>query len=110
MDGARLDARAGDHLLGGTARAVARQGRHGLAVPTATTLLLASVPNEVPGVASGAFTAVRQAGAAVGVAAHGALMAADPVAGLRVALAVSIALLLGAWIVATARLRQHGVG
>lgn len=82
----------------------------GLAVPTVTALLLASVPSEVSGAASGAFTAVRQAGAAVGVAAHGALMATDPVAGLRVALAVSVALLLGASALAAARLRQHGVG
>lgn len=86
------------------AQSVARVGI-GLAVPTVTALLLASVPQEVSGVASGAFTAVGQAGAAVGVAAHGALMAADPAAGLRVALVVSAALLLGAWIVAAARLR-----
>ncbi len=79
----------------------------GLAVPTMTTLLLASVPDEVSGVASGAFTTVRKAGAAVGVAAYGALMAADPLAGLRVSLAVSATLLLAAAAVASARLRQR---
>ena len=87
------------------AQLVARVGI-GLAVPTVTALLLASVPREVSGVASGAFTAVRQAGAEVGVAAHGALMAADPVVGLRVALAISAVLLLAASAAAAARLRR----
>ena len=87
------------------AQLVARVGI-GLAVPTVTALLLTSVPQEVSGVASGAFTALRQAGTAVGVAVHGVLMAADPVAGLRVALAISAVLLLATAAAAAARLRQ----
>ncbi len=42
----------------------------------------------------------------MGVAVHGVLMAADPVAGLRVALAISAVLLLAAAAAAAARLRQ----
>jgi DHA2 family methylenomycin A resistance protein-like MFS transporter len=82
----------------------------GLIVPMATTLLLASVPQEVSGVASGAFAAIRQAGSAVGVATYGALMAAEPVAGLRVALVISMAMLLVALAVSAASFRRHRQG
>ncbi|MGE0717805.1 MAG: MFS transporter [Alphaproteobacteria bacterium] len=89
------------------AQIVARLGI-GMAVPTATTLLLASVPPAFAGAASGAFTAFRQAGAAMGVATFAALTAADRVAGLRSALAISAALLAAAALAASGGLRRKG--
>ena len=79
----------------------------GLAVPTATMLLLAAAPPDASGVASGAFTAVRQAGAAIGVATYGILMATDIVGGLRLSLAISAALLATALVLAVAGFRQR---
>jgi MFS transporter, DHA2 family, methylenomycin A resistance protein len=66
----------------------------GLVVPAITAGTLAAVPSAQSGVASGALNAVRQTGGALGVATFGALMAADMVQGVRVALAISGLILL----------------
>jgi DHA2 family methylenomycin A resistance protein-like MFS transporter len=61
----------------------------GLVVPAITTGMLAAVPSARTGVASGALNAIRQTGGAVGVAVFGALMAADIVPGVRIAMVVA---------------------
>jgi len=61
----------------------------GLVVPAITTGILAAVPSARTGVASGALNAIRQTGGAVGVAVFGALMAADIVRGVRIAMVVA---------------------
>ena len=65
----------------------------GLAVPPMTAALLATVPRARAGSASGLLNAMRQAGAAFGVALFGALMRGDMVTGLRIAVTVSAGLL-----------------
>ena len=65
----------------------------GLAVPPMTAALLATVPRSRSGSASGLLNAIRQAGAAIGVALFGALIRADMVNGLRVAVAVAAGVL-----------------
>jgi DHA2 family methylenomycin A resistance protein-like MFS transporter len=65
----------------------------GLAVPPMTTALLATVPRSRSGSASGLLNAIRQAGAAIGVALFGALIRGDMIAGLRVAVLLSAGLL-----------------
>ncbi|WP_428491312.1 MFS transporter [Rhodopila sp.] len=65
----------------------------GFAVPPMTAALLATVPRARSGSASGLLNAMRQAGAAVGVALFGALMRGDMVGGFRIAVTVSAALL-----------------
>lgn len=65
----------------------------GLAVPPMTAALLATVPRSRSGSASGLLNAIRQAGAAIGVALFGALMRGDMVQGLRIAVLVSAGLL-----------------
>lgn len=65
----------------------------GLAVPPMTAALLSTVPRARSGSASGLLNAIRQAGAAIGVALFGALMRGDMVAGLRVAVVASAGLL-----------------
>jgi MFS transporter, DHA2 family, methylenomycin A resistance protein len=71
----------------------------GAAVPAMTSTVLASVERHRGGTVSGALNAARQAGGAVGVAVFGALGAGGSgavVHGLRVAAAMSVALLLAA--------------
>jgi len=65
----------------------------GLAVPPMTAALLATVPRSRSGSASGLLNAIRQAGAAIGVALFGALIRGNMVEGLRVAVVVSAVLL-----------------
>jgi MFS transporter, DHA2 family, methylenomycin A resistance protein len=66
----------------------------GLSVPLMTSALLASVPKERSGVASGVLNTVRQAGGGIGVALFGALMAGHSVGGVRLALLLSAALFI----------------
>jgi DHA2 family methylenomycin A resistance protein-like MFS transporter len=66
----------------------------GLSVPLMTAALLASVPKERSGVASGVLNTVRQAGGGIGVALFGALMAGHGVGGIRLALLLSAALFI----------------
>jgi MFS transporter, DHA2 family, methylenomycin A resistance protein len=66
----------------------------GLIVPVMTSELLGSVERERSGVASGTLNTARQAGSVVGVALFGSLIGGDLVAGLHVALAISIGLSL----------------
>jgi DHA2 family methylenomycin A resistance protein-like MFS transporter len=70
----------------------------GLAVPAMTTAVLASVEAQRAGTASAVLNTARQAGGAVGVAAFGALAsgagAVHIVAGLQVATAISVGLLV----------------
>ena len=65
-----------------------------LSVPLMTSALLASVPKERSGVASGVLNTVRQAGGGIGVALFGALMAGHSVAGVRLALLLSAAVFI----------------
>ncbi|OAJ63002.1 MFS transporter [Paraburkholderia ginsengiterrae] len=70
----------------------------GLAVPAMTTAVLASAEAQRAGTASAVLNTARQAGGAVGVAAFGALAcgaaATQIVAGMQVATAVSVGLLM----------------
>lgn len=76
----------------------------GLAMPSATALLLASVPKERTGIASGVLNTSRQVGGALAIAAFGALVAAHgTVLGTRLSLAiagtlVTFTLLAGLWL------------
>jgi DHA2 family methylenomycin A resistance protein-like MFS transporter len=65
----------------------------GLAVPPMTAALLATVPRSRSGSASGLLNAIRQAGAAIGVALFGTLIRGNMVEGLRVAIVISAGLL-----------------
>lgn len=64
----------------------------GMAVPAMTTALLASVPKDIGGTASGVLNTIRQAAGAIGVAVFGSLMSMGIVAGMRVAFIGSAAL------------------
>jgi DHA2 family methylenomycin A resistance protein-like MFS transporter len=76
------------------------------AVPTLTALLVASVPAERAGAASGVLNTCRQVGGALAVAVFGALVAnpATFLTGLQVSLAIAAALLL---LTAAASLSLH---
>jgi DHA2 family methylenomycin A resistance protein-like MFS transporter len=76
----------------------------GIAVPAMTTALLAAVERERSGIASGVLNAVRQAAGALGVAILGAL-AVHGIAGVRIGLAVSAALIAVALFVGVFGLR-----
>ncbi|WP_369827540.1 MFS transporter [Caulobacter sp. FWC2] len=71
-------------------------GGMGLAIPTLTSGLLASVDRHDAGAASGTLNACRQVGGAAGVAIFGALASADIVWGLRISGVVAAALLVAA--------------
>ncbi|HLH25127.1 MAG TPA: MFS transporter [Chloroflexota bacterium] len=77
-----------------------------LAIPTATALLLGSVPAERAGTASGVLNTCRQLGGALAIAVFGALVAhpATFLDGLRISLLIAAALLL-ATTAASLRLR-----
>jgi DHA2 family methylenomycin A resistance protein-like MFS transporter len=77
----------------------------GLAVPPMTAALLATVPRSRSGSASGLLNAVRQAGAAIGVALFGALIRGDIVAGLRIGVMIAAGLLAGAAVASAIFLR-----
>jgi MFS transporter, DHA2 family, methylenomycin A resistance protein len=66
----------------------------GLLVPAMTSALLGSVERSRSGVASGTLNTARQSGSVIGVALFGSLTAGGLIAGLRLALLVSIALAL----------------
>jgi DHA2 family methylenomycin A resistance protein-like MFS transporter len=72
----------------------------GTLVPAMTAALLSSVDTSRSGLASGTLNTARQTGSVVGVALFGALATTDLVAGLRVDLAVSVALALGVAVLA----------
>jgi MFS transporter, DHA2 family, methylenomycin A resistance protein len=81
----------------------------GLAVPAMTTALLAAVDKERSGIASGVLNAVRQAAGALGVAVLGAI-AVHGIAGVRLGLVVSAALIGLALFVALFGLRAPAKG
>jgi DHA2 family methylenomycin A resistance protein-like MFS transporter len=68
----------------------------GLVVPPMTTAVLGAVERHQSGITSGALNATRQTGSVIGVALFGALVAGDGdfTAGMRIALWLSIGLLL----------------
>jgi DHA2 family methylenomycin A resistance protein-like MFS transporter len=79
----------------------------GLAMPAATGLILSSVEREQSGTAAAAINAVRQTGAALGVALCGLLLAGGgPGAGMRTVCYVAIAALLVSAALAWACLRE----
>jgi DHA2 family methylenomycin A resistance protein-like MFS transporter len=79
----------------------------GVAVPPMTAALLSTVPRARSGSASGLLNAIRQAGAAIGVALYGALIRGNPVEGLRIAIAISAVLLATAGIAAAVAIRTR---
>ena len=120
MTGGLLLAAAGFALLGGIsatttymamlpAQLMIRFGI-GLAVPPMTAALLATVPRSRSGSASGLLNAIRQAGAAMGVAMFGAFMRGNMVAGLQLAIMLSAGLLTIAALAAALSMRvvRHG--
>lgn len=68
----------------------------GTAVPSMTATVLASAPRNRSALAAGVLNTVRQSAGAVGVAAFGALAAANMLHGMRAAFALSAALLAAA--------------
>lgn len=75
------------------AQLLARLGA-GAAIPLTTSISLSAAAKSESGLAVGVLNAVRQTGAAVGVAVFGALMIGDNVGGLRIGVMVCAALLL----------------
>jgi DHA2 family methylenomycin A resistance protein-like MFS transporter len=77
---------------------VAMGGGLGLLVPPLTSTLLGSVEKSRSGVAAGVLNATRQTGSVLGVALFGSLLGAAGAftTGARIALIISIALLLAA--------------
>ncbi|MEE1928822.1 MFS transporter [Streptomyces sp. TRM 70351] len=67
-----------------------------LAVPAMTGLMLASVPAERAGLASGVLNTFRQVGSAVAVAVYGALVAGSFASGMRVGLIAGAVMLAAA--------------
>ncbi len=84
------------------AQLLARLGM-GAAIPLTTSLLLAAKAQA--GIASAGLNAIRQAGAAIGVAVFGALMNGNPSRGFEIAVMVSVGLLLAALAAAAVALR-----
>jgi MFS transporter, DHA2 family, methylenomycin A resistance protein len=80
----------------------------GLAVPPMTAALLSTVPRARSGSASGLLNAIRQAGAAIGVALFGALIRGNMVEGLRIGVVISAVLLAIAAAAAVCGLRAEG--
>ena len=78
----------------------------GAAIPLTTSILLSAAAKSESGLAAGVLNAVRQTGAAVGVAVFGALMIGDNVGGLRVGAMVCAALFLLAAGAAAVSLRE----
>jgi DHA2 family methylenomycin A resistance protein-like MFS transporter len=66
----------------------------GVVVPPMTTALLASVDRSRSGIAGGTLWAVRQSGSVIGVALFGSLLAGTFIAGVHIALAVALVLLV----------------
>jgi DHA2 family methylenomycin A resistance protein-like MFS transporter len=66
----------------------------GLSIAVITNLTLGSVDQSRSGIAGGTLNTARQTGSAIGVAVFGSLIAATFIAGLHLALAISVALML----------------
>jgi DHA2 family methylenomycin A resistance protein-like MFS transporter len=66
----------------------------GLGIAVITNLTLGSVDQSRSGIAGGTLNTARQTGSAIGVAVFGSLIAATFIAGLHLALAISVALML----------------
>jgi len=79
----------------------------GLAVPPMTAALLSIVPRSRSGSASGLLNAIRQSGAAIGVAMYGALMRGNMVEGLRIAVVISAVLFAAAALAAAFGIRAR---
>lgn len=79
----------------------------GLAVPLMTSSLLAVVPPSRAGIAAGVLNTARQAGGGIGVALFGALMAANGVAGIWLAVSVSTGLMAAGVAVALTGIRRR---
>lgn len=79
----------------------------GVAVPSMTTTVLASVPRTRSALAAGVLNTVRQAAGAVGVATFGSLAGMDIVHGLHVASLMSAALLVLAALATMLGLRRQ---
>jgi DHA2 family methylenomycin A resistance protein-like MFS transporter len=88
-----------------TAQTIARLGVGG-AVPLTTAMLLSATSRAQSGIASAGLNAVRQAGAALGVAMFGAFMSTDPVRGFEFAIELAAGLLVAAMVGAAILLRQ----
>jgi DHA2 family methylenomycin A resistance protein-like MFS transporter len=82
----------------------------GLAVPPMTAALLSTVPRSRSGSASGLLNAIRQSGAAIGVALYGALMRGNMIEGLRIAVVVSAVLFAAAATAAAFGVRARDTG
>jgi len=78
----------------------------GATVPLTTSMLLSSVSAAQVGTASAALNALRQVGAAIGVATFGALMATSPTWGFKMAVLLSAGLLAAAAVVVGAVLLE----
>ncbi|HTO65012.1 MAG TPA: MFS transporter [Bradyrhizobium sp.] len=76
----------------------------GAAVPLTTAMLLSATSRAQSGIASAGLNAIRQTGAALGVAVFGAFMNTDPVRGFEFAIELAVALLLAVTIGAAASL------
>jgi DHA2 family methylenomycin A resistance protein-like MFS transporter len=82
----------------------------GLAMPPMTAALLSTVPRSRSGSASGLLNAIRQSGAAIGVALYGALMRGNMIDGLRIAVVVSAVLFAAAATAAAFGIRARDPG
>jgi len=78
----------------------------GFALPSLTFLLLDSLPPAQAGLAGGLFNAGRQTGGALAVATFGTLVSGSFLAGMRVSMLISAALLLFSTVAAFAVLRR----
>jgi DHA2 family methylenomycin A resistance protein-like MFS transporter len=87
------------------AQTIARFGI-GAAVPLTTAMLLSATSRAQSGIASAGLNAVRQTGAALGVAMFGAFMNTDPVYGFELAIELAAGLLVAAMAGTAILLRQ----
>ena len=81
----------------------------GFALPSLTFLLLDSLPPAQAGLAGGLFNAGRQTGGALAVATFGTLVSGSFLAGMRVSMLISAALLLFSTVAAVAVFRRPAV-
>ena len=81
----------------------------GFALPSLTFLLLDSLPPAQAGLAGGLFNAGRQTGGALAVATFGALVSGSFLAGMRVSMLISAALLLFSTVAVFAVFRRPAV-
>ncbi|WP_158926364.1 MFS transporter [Acidisphaera sp. S103] len=82
----------------------------GLAMPPMTAALLSTVPRARSGSASGLLNAIRQSGAAIGIALYGALMRGNMIEGLRIAVVISAVLFAAAATAAVFGIRARDPG